>query len=598
MRSAMSGVSAIFSNMSISSKEKARASLEQDLKYLYSSFTVLPSLRLTPDRKAKIIDGFEEFPFDRAVPLIAFKNLTSLELIDVDVRAFYGWDAVSERLKTLTVKRSQIDDPVDLIIGLVLDDMDQRRKRLAADIPTYATADTDEGPENLLLSRVLSSERGSRRRSMSQTRTSRPKLVDDEQPRARSRSQSISAVRQHARLESISPARSTTSSIVSFRSSPSPPTELGPLNWHRLRILSLPDNGISCITNEAMIPLTDSLLSFDLSSNFLVAIPAAMSFLTALTSLNLSYNLISSLHSLAHHPLPAITVLNLRGNNLVSLAGLDRIVSLERLDLRDNKLTDPTELARLTGAPNLSEIWVMGNPFVKSHNSTYRLTIFNLFRNTPGFTDDILLDGSLPGLLEQRTLAERAEEYMPSPVANRYSSKEDLKEEEAEKSKKDENDFLPKFSFSFFRSSPPPASTEDSKQIKKSTTSENQNGTANNGRDEMPPPPPPPPPPPLLAPRPVRSHPAMRIATSKPKKKAGRRRVVDLDPDMSGDDQLSTKTGGSAVSSVKSMGTSISPPPAMSESDWASKGEEYRKRIEALRNDFGSGWLSVLSEEL
>jgi hypothetical protein len=31
--------------------------------------------------------------------------------------------------------------------------------------------------------------------------------------------------------------------------------------------------------------------------------------------------------------------------------------------------------------------------------------------------------------------------------------------------------------------------------------------------------------------------------------------------------------------------------------DWSMSGEIYRKKIEALRNEVGNGWLSVLSEE-
>jgi len=34
-----------------------------------------------------------------------------------------------------------------------------------------------------------------------------------------------------------------------------------------------------------------------------------------------------------------------------------------------------------------------------------------------------------------------------------------------------------------------------------------------------------------------------------------------------------------------------------SEGDWEERGEDYKRRIEALRNDVGQGWLSVLSEE-
>jgi hypothetical protein len=44
-------------------------------------------------------------------------------------------------------------------------------------------------------------------------------------------------------------------------------------------------------------------------------------------------------------------------DRLISLAGVERLYPLERLDLRDNKIKDPTELARLTGIPYLREVW-------------------------------------------------------------------------------------------------------------------------------------------------------------------------------------------------------------------------------------------------
>ncbi|KAK9469326.1 hypothetical protein V1512DRAFT_255997 [Lipomyces arxii] len=573
MRSTMSGMSAIFSIMSFSSKEKIKATTDEDLKYLYSAFTKIPALRLSRDPKAKVIDGFEEFPFDRAVPLVTFKNLSSLDLVDVDIRAFFGWDTVSEKIRTLTIKRGQMDDPIELISDLVLDDMDRRRSRTSTPVPTYAVANEDADKEvaSTLLERKTSRSRA-RTNSLSQVQS-----LSASPARVRSMSRSSTV---HRRSNSMSSTFSATSTLDAM---PTGNASLTSSNWQFLKHLSLSDNGISCVSNESMIPLGNSLATLDLSHNLLISIPEALSFLSLMTSLNFSHNLVSSLHSLAHYPLPAITALNLRGNRLTSLAGLDRIVSLERLDLRDNKLTDPTELARLTGAPNLSEIWVLGNPFVKSHSS-YRITIFNLFRNTPGYDQDILLDGNLPGILEQRQLDERVEESVPLPVAKMSNANESVSEVTAVKSKEEDEDLLPMIKgFSFLKNSntltKPKRTPSPQRAPQKKDQTENL----------------------MAAPTAIRPPPAIKITNPTPraKRRPGRRRVVELDSPDSGDDQMSTKTSGSAISSLKSP-KSFSPPsmPPPDEHDWARQGEEYRKRVESLRNDFGSGWLSVLSEEL
>ncbi|CAI6334467.1 unnamed protein product [Periconia digitata] len=125
--------------------------------------------------------------------------------------------------------------------------------------------------------------------------------------------------------------------------------------------------------------------------------------------------MIESLHSLGRNPLPAITTLNLRSNRLTALAGIERLLSLERVDLRDNKLTDPTELARLTVVPNMIDIYVHRNPFCKSY-STYRVTIFNLFRKTPGYTADVTLDATGPSSGERKQLIDRVPELPSVPI--------------------------------------------------------------------------------------------------------------------------------------------------------------------------------------
>lgn len=141
IRSVMSGMSSLWSSLRLSSNsaakaEKQKAQIQEDLKYLYSAFTKIPCLRLAPDHKARLIAGYEEFPFDSAVPLYAFKNVTALEIYDVDFRQFYGWNILAENLRSLTVKRAGVDDPADLLINIVLDDMDKRRRRSAKAPPS------------------------------------------------------------------------------------------------------------------------------------------------------------------------------------------------------------------------------------------------------------------------------------------------------------------------------------------------------------------------------------------------------------------------------------------------------------------------------
>src|SRR5262249_50035660 len=126
IRSVMSGMSSLlasigFSSNSAAKSERQKQQMEEDLKYLYSAFTKIPCLRLAPDHRARLIEGFEEFPFDSAVPLFAFKNVSALEIVDVDFRQFYGWDRLAEQLRSLTVKRAGVDDPTDLLINIVLD---------------------------------------------------------------------------------------------------------------------------------------------------------------------------------------------------------------------------------------------------------------------------------------------------------------------------------------------------------------------------------------------------------------------------------------------------------------------------------------------
>lgn len=450
VRSVISGMSSLLSSLGLGSSnsaartERNKAAAQADLKYLYSAFTKIPCLRLAPDRKARLIKGYEEFPFDTAVPLWAFKNVSALEISDVDIRQFFGWDRMAEQLRSLTVKRAGVEDPADLLTNIVLDDMDRRRRRSSKNpaSPVMGWSYASPHPD---LSRSFSAP-GSPKSEARVLPGASPQSVPmvrglsdgpkAPRPRPRSRSPSQPSLARansshgHARTggqrikrSGSSSSTSSTHSTVFYHSGSSSNllsmAQLPSTKWRFLKHLSLADNSLTGISASSLAPLANTLHSLDLSSNLFTQVPDSLATLTSLRALNLSHCMIDSLHSLSRNPIPAITALNLRSNRLGSIAGIERLPSLERLDLRTNILADPTELARLTGIPNFHELWVADNPFTKTHGG-YRVTIFNLFRNTPGYLDDIVIDGTGPGYSERRHLEDRVAEPTGAPVVRSW----------------------------------------------------------------------------------------------------------------------------------------------------------------------------------
>ena len=463
VRSAMSGMSALWASLGIGASisaartERQKSALQSDLKYLYSAFTKIPCLRLAPDWRARLIRGYEEFPFDSAVPLYIFKNLQALEVSSIDFRQFFGWDRVADQLRSLTLKRAGIEDPADILIDIVLDDMDKRRRRTSKsqssprttwgfsnnsrrgslapphpELQRSLTAPLTEpraSNNDIRVGSLTPSEHAVEDGSSSDTarplghndpddmskspgKTGRPRSNSPSRPgHGRSHSTQIRTSQQRVRRSGSGSSQSSMSDSWQhhMRGSSGNLLTMGVLpasKWRFLRHLSLADNSMTSIPPTSLAPLSNTLYSLDLSTNLFAQIPDSLATLTALRALNLSHCMIESLQSLTRSPLPAITALNLRANRLQSLAGVEKLYPLERLDLRDNRLTDPSELARLTGIPDIREIWVEGNPFTRSHRD-YRVTIFNLFRKTAGYTEDIVIDGTGPTYSERRFLVER-----------------------------------------------------------------------------------------------------------------------------------------------------------------------------------------------
>ena len=361
--------------------------------------------------------------------------------------------------------------------------------------------------------------------------------------------------------------------------------------WRFLKHLSLADNGITSISASSLAPLANTLHSLDLSSNLFAQIPDCLASLTALRALNLSNCMIDSLHSLTRSPLPAITTIRLRSNRLTSLAGVERLLSLENLDVQDNQLSDPTEAARLTGIPNLRRIWVKHNRFTRKYPD-YRVTIFNLFRSTPGYTEDIFIDDYGPSYSERKALIDRV------PEVERLSVTQQVEEPQVE----------PSPVIILHQSTPPaaPPSTQ-ADRLERS----------------------------LPRPEPRHAQPELAVASAR-RRRGHRKRIVDLlrheeltpsipdgsnvvakkeeasrvverseIPSLSRIDALSTNLEQQAPKNSADLerrvdvtrAQPLETPDRSHSLDYIHHGEDYRQKIEALRQKFGNNWISVLSEQ-
>lgn len=226
-------------------------SVEEEVKYIYSTFTKLPSLRLSPTsssslglasppRSMQLLEGFTDLPNANGVPLRCFKSLWTLTIHDLDPRTFVGWDHLSQSLRSLEIRRSGLEDLERLLVDAVMADVQHQAKAELNQQDLAAEAEENDG--------VL------------------PHLTDTE-------------------VLSQSPT-----DIVH----PSPPAlSFPPLAWRFLQHLCLADNGLTFIPASALAALV-SLTSLDLSSNLLIAVPAGLGSLSRLRSLSLADNMIDS----------------------------------------------------------------------------------------------------------------------------------------------------------------------------------------------------------------------------------------------------------------------------------------------------------------
>jgi len=126
------------------------------------------------------------------------------------------------------------------------------------------------------------------------------------------------------------------------------------------------------------------LKTIDLSHNELVYAQSALAGLgelTKLSAINLSHNKLHSMRG-TNTMIGNITVLLLANNNIENVCGLERLYSLKKLDLTNNKIKELCDVSALAQLPNLMELNLKGNPIVKRGTKRNRAQIFNIFKES------------------------------------------------------------------------------------------------------------------------------------------------------------------------------------------------------------------------
>ncbi|GME75707.1 unnamed protein product [[Candida] boidinii] len=176
--------------------------------------------------------------------------------------------------------------------------------------------------------------------------------------------------------------------------------------WKNLKYLSLTENDIVNISQWSFDSM-QNLSSLDLSYNKITKIPTKpLSKLINLKSLNLSYNKFTSMKGMPR-TLRKLSVLNIKGNQIDCLDDLEYLISLKKIDLRQNKISKMSQLIPLflmkdeDNTLSLTGLYIAGNAI--TGNRGYRIELFNLF-NGVDYLNNLRIDGSRPGIFESRLL--------------------------------------------------------------------------------------------------------------------------------------------------------------------------------------------------
>lgn len=156
----------------------------------------------------------------------------------------------------------------------------------------------------------------------------------------------------------------------------------GSPQWNRLQFVSCACNGL--VLMDESLQLLPSVETLDLSRNKFAKVDNLRK-CTKLKHLDLGFNhlrTIASLSEVSCH----IVKLVLRNNALTTLRGIEKLKSLEGLDVSYNIISNFSELEILAGLPCLQSLWLEGNPLCCAR--WYRAQVFSLITHP----DQLILD--------------------------------------------------------------------------------------------------------------------------------------------------------------------------------------------------------------
>lgn len=378
MRSIVSSASVYWRSFAFSKDPKV---INKDLRYLYSSFTKVPCLILTPKTKINSITSYEEYPCDTSVPVKMFKNLQVLELVDYEPNEIFGWNILSEQLRVLIIKDSKISDIGEILFNLVIDDESGRssfnfhkpsRKQTQDADTSYM--DNDHPPFN-----HNSRHNVKRERDKTTGAGSAPKdlLYSD------------------TNLSRFGQDNTTESPTKDYCS-------LADGKWSVLKQLTISETSITSIRPYVFKPL-GNLVKLNLSNNLLESLPEGLDQLHNIKYLNFADNYITDLKALPKN-LKYLSTMNFNNNKLESLEGLENLCSLEKIDFRRNELKEikslkPIILQFIKNPEKFDNVYLANNTLPKN----YRIELFNLF-NGVKYKNSMKIDDSRPGYFESALL--------------------------------------------------------------------------------------------------------------------------------------------------------------------------------------------------
>ncbi|KAI9594635.1 hypothetical protein BDF19DRAFT_423393 [Syncephalis fuscata] len=323
--------------------EAPHTTVEEDVRFIHQCMQQIAAVRIGPFGKRRILDADDgtDRPEGIQVSLGAFSNIRQLEVVKISPLALTGWMRLQSQLERVGC-RGRLNKVEDLLLKTLQLEMHQR----------------------------MMNERHEKNKE----------------------SEGENAVSTQVDLEAL--------------------CQLSPMEvWPRLIALDLMNNSLTDIPDHPFLYVRHCM-ELNLSRNLFTTVPLSLKDLGQLRSLDLSHNKIESLTGVGEL-LPTLVQLSLASNQLQSIAGLEQLPRLERLDISHNRIQDPHEVNRLSSLLHLSHLQVEGNPLVEI--PYYRVTIFSLLYGGA----QLYLDGATPSFIERRQMKNRpadAVEAIPAAI--------------------------------------------------------------------------------------------------------------------------------------------------------------------------------------